>query len=271
MAIHVDQNAEKVRDKFVAHDGKMKLELDIPREPTREQWMQIIKAFAEKMDANTVSDTCKLMECDFSTSTMAERLAAKVTIMDICKNYFDNRMYTMCGFPQITLDGTKDDWIKLREKVRKLLSTKVSPKFGENWKKSLLPLLDRFIAAYDGEINGLFWNSMIKRGATVGSGSITYYCGWINILFPFLDGKANQFNVPYSEDRDYVKQGLVAEYRHSDMYEKRERGGDIDDYPIGLASAPVTLDDVIKMKFLAGFVGYKQDEKTGEITPNVAW
>merc|ERR1712154_47713 len=48
-------------------------------------------------------------------------------------------------------------------------------------------------------------------------------------------------------------------------------GPDVSEYPTGLASAPVMLDDVVKMKFLAGFFGYKQDEKTLEITPNVAW
>merc|ERR1719195_2295745 len=117
---------------------------------------------------------------------MTEKLAAKVTIMDICKNYFSYRCYTMCGFPQITLDGTKDDWIKLKEKAVKLLNEKVTKKFGEEWKKSLLPLLDRFIGAFDGKIDCLFWNSMVKRGHTGGSGSYSFYTGWINILFPFM-------------------------------------------------------------------------------------
>ena len=46
------------------------------------------------------------------------------------------------------------------------------------------------------------------------------------------------------------------------------------DFPTGLASAPVTWDKLgteIKLRFLAGFVGFKQDEKTLEICPNISW
>ena len=38
-----------------------------------------------------------------------------------------------CGFPQITLNGTKNDWIKLKQKASVLLKNKVMPKFGEKW------------------------------------------------------------------------------------------------------------------------------------------
>merc|ERR1712232_402736 len=117
--------------------------------------------------------------------------------MDICKNYFDFRCSTCCGFPELTIDGTKQDWIKLKEKVTKLLKDKVDRKFGAKWGEALLPLMDRFIAAFDGDIDCVFWNSMIKRGSTSGSGAFSYYCGWFNILFPFLMERENRYCVPY--------------------------------------------------------------------------
>jgi len=221
------------------------------------------------------------LECNFSTSTMTERLAAKVTVMDICKQYFGYRMMSFCGFPQITLDGTKNDWMRLKAKATKLLNEKVTKKFGEEWKKSLLPLLDRFICAFDGKIDCLFWNSMVKRGHVVGSGGYSMFHGWINILFPYMgcvrynEGLmvnhqllANKFNEPYSDDLSYVQQGLML---NSNVPRECGTGFALTEYPTGLASAPVVLDGVVKMKFLAGFIGYKQDEKTLEITPNVAW
>ena len=64
-----------------------------------------------------MNDTCQLFDCNFSTSTLTEKIATKVTIIDICKNYFEYRCTTMAGFPQITLDGTKQDWINLKAKT----------------------------------------------------------------------------------------------------------------------------------------------------------
>ena len=181
--------------------------------------------------------------------------------MDICKNYFDYRC-TTCGFPQITLDGTKQDWINLKAKTAKLLKEKVDKKFGAQWGKALLPLLDRFIVAFDGNIDCVFWNSMIKRGAQGGSGGYSWYTGWFNILFPFLNSQDNKYCQPYSMDKRYVQQGF-----------NRRRGygpNSTSSYPMGIASAPVDWDDK-KLKFLAGFVGFIQDAKSLEICPNISW
>jgi len=40
--------------------------------------------------------------------------------MSITKSFFDFRVYTDCGFPSITLDGTKADWENLKDRVQKM-------------------------------------------------------------------------------------------------------------------------------------------------------
>ena len=270
VAVHVDKNAEKLRSKYVKHDGKMRLQVDVPANPSIKEWQAAIEQFESQIDKNTVEDTCKLFNCDFTTSTLIEKVATKVTIMDICKNYFSYYCMTRCGFPQITLDGKQEDWIKLKQKTEKLLNEKdgkVDKKFGNEWGKALLPLLDRFIDAYDGKIDCVFWNSMIKRGATGGSGGYSWYSGWFNILFPFLTDDINEMCVPYSIKSKYVEQGFESMGRG--WGENKQT-----DYPIGLSSAPVTwnrLGKQIKLKFLAGFIGYHQNTKTGELCPNIGW
>ena len=271
VAIHVDKNAEKLRSKYVKHDDKMTLKVDVSMNPSYEEYVSIIKQFAEQIDKNTVKDTCELFDCDFTTSTLTEKLATKVTIMDICKNYFNYMMMTRCGFPQITLDGTKQDWIKLKAKTVKILNEKVDKKFGAEWGKALLPLLDRFIAAFDGDIDCLFWNSMIKRGSRTGSGACTWYSGWINILFPFVNGsETNRYCVPYNTSLDYVSKNGDGSHFYNDV----GRGPKEDEFPLGIASAPVIWDrlgEIIDMKFISGFIGYTQDPKSMEICPNVGW
>jgi len=64
--------------------------------------------------------------------------------------------------------------------------------FAEWWRESLLPILDKFVeerkAAQAGqEIDHAFWNNMIKRGATHGSGARSWFSGWFNIFFPYIE------------------------------------------------------------------------------------
>merc|ERR1719242_359212 len=213
VAVHVDQNAEKLRRKYVNHNGKMTLKVirdDFVLGSDKNDWEGVIEEFVEQIDANTVKDTVPLFDCDFSGSTMMEKICTKVTIMDTCKNYFDFEFVALCGFPRITLDGTKQEWIRLKQKTSTLLKDKVDKEFGSKWGSALLPLLDRFIGAFDGEIDCLFWNSMIKRCGTVLCGDTdTHLSGWFNILFPFMGSTSkNKYCVPYSMKNDYVKQGL---------------------------------------------------------------
>ena len=52
------------------------------------------------------------------------------------------------------------------------------------------------------------------------------------------------------------------------------RGPDCEDFPTGIAAAPVTwlyYDQEIKLEFKAGFLGASQDPATGTIRPLVGW
>jgi len=269
VSCHVEANAEKLRSKFVTHEAKRTLEVDLPAQPTRSEWVAAIDEFAKQIDANTVDDTTKLMACDFSSTTPNERVAAKVALMDVCKNYFHFMAQTSCGFPAVTLDGTKADWLRLKQKAQRLLKEKVTPQFGARWGAALLPLLDRFIGAFDGDIDGAFWNSMIKKGG--GSGEPDFYSGWVNILFPLCNGKLNDFCVPFELSRDYViaRHGYC---RHFD--EDGFRGPTVDGFSTGVCVAPVRwnrLGKQLELKFLSGFAGYTQNTETHEICPNVGW
>jgi len=264
VAVHVDQNAEKLRTKYVNHKGKMTLHVqrdNFVMGSADNDWEGVIEEFVEQIDANTVEDTAPLFDCDFSRSTAMDKICTKVTIMDICKNYFVYSIGSLCGFPKITLDGNRADWVRLKEKTSVLLRDKVRRQFGAEWRKALLPLLDRFIGAFDGEIDGLFWNSMIKRGAIGMSGGYSFFTGWINILFPFTnEEERNRFCIPYSMAMEYPTGRKTVTETH--------------EYPTGLAQAPVEwnyMGQGVELQFIAGFMGYQQDPETMEICPNLGW
>eukprot|EP01084_Bolivina_argentea_P283518 485593_1 len=276
IALHVDKNAEKLRDKYVMHQGKLKLLIDrddFMIGSKNNDWVTVINGFIEQIDKHTVKDTMKLLDIQFSSTTLIEKIAGRIAIMDICNHYFSYHMRsTTCGFPEITIDGTKQDWINLKQKCEKVLNEKVDKTFGKWWGQSLLPLIDRFIIAFDGNIDSVFWNSMIKRGGRRGSGAYTYYTGWINIFYP----NNQEYCVPYSMDLQYVTQGFE-DFHDLGFGRKCDedcKHGGPQDFPIGLSSAPVEwmyLGKKLELKFIAGFVGYLQDDETGEICPNVSW
>merc|ERR1719295_500510 len=280
MAIHVDEHSEKLRDKFVSHEGKVTLSVErfsetfILREQCRtNDWDAVIAEFEAQIDKATVADTAKLMRAEFSDSSAIDVVANQITVMDICKNYFEYEFVCVpgCGFPKITLCGTKHDWVLLRKKVDALLSSKVDKKWGHEWATALLPVLDRFVGAFDGDIDCLFWNSMCKSGVTVteldSSAGPMYtrdywFSGWFNVFFPFIctdDGRfvANKYCTAYSADEGYAQGGAE---------DAGKEGNDVKVYPLGLSSAPVkthyekesgeTFD--YQMKFMAGMLGYAQ-------------
>jgi len=167
----------------------------------------------------------------------------------------------------------------VRRNAELLIANRCQHKFAEKWCAALLPVLDMFVHEYDKGSTGKeaaderFWNSMCKRGGTSGSGSRTWFNGWINIFFPYILGRPNRYMVPYSIDNGYVKEDRNGG-RYGMCAPDDVQGPDCSDFPGGLAAAPVLWDyngSQIDLKFKAGFVGAEQDEETGVIKPVVGW
>ena len=187
----------------------------------------------------------------------------------------------MCGFPKVVLSGTLDDWQLLRRNTEALLEDRCDPEFAERWGAALLPLLDKFAEEYAAgaqpnprPADERFWNSMCKRGGRDGSGGYTWFSGWINIFFPYIDGQDNDFCVPYWPSNGYVLEG-----RREVLYDGFGRtpegvgGPDCLDFPGGRSSAPVVwsyLGSQIDLTFSSGFFGATQ-HPSGVITPVVGW
>jgi hypothetical protein len=279
VAVHVDLNAEQVRSQWVHHEGKKTLNVccDDFTLGQANDWASTVSgkpdSFSVQIAANTVAGVAEVLTPPFSGTTGVEDIAQKIVVMDICKNYFDYKCSTCCGFPEITLEGTLEDWTLLREATQRLLE-RCAASFKTQWSASLLPLLDRLAAARAGEVDAAFWNSMCKRGGTTGSGARTWFNGWINVFFPYIDKRPNGYCVPYSPSSGYVLEGL--EEKWYGMCEEREgcSGPDCEDFGSGMSSAPVTwnyLGKEMNLDFNAGFVGAVQDAKTLQIRPQISW
>lgn len=214
ISAHVNANPEGARDRFVDFEGKRTLAIrrdHFVKGSQSNDWGGAVDEFGHLLSKNVKPAAQAVFGTGFSTASRADQLCGKLSAMAMCKNFFEYKCMTRCGFPTITLLGTVADWQQLRQKAEQGIHDLCSGDFAAKWLPALLPVLDRFVQAYQGQVDSVFWNSMIKRGGRSGSGGFTGYTGWFNVFFPlmrFLRWTDNPFCVPYSESADYARAGL---------------------------------------------------------------
>ena len=59
------------------------------------------------------------MTTPFSTSSQVEKCVMGVTLMESMKCYFSYTLL-LCGFPEITLEGTPEDYQSILDRLKKL-------------------------------------------------------------------------------------------------------------------------------------------------------
>jgi hypothetical protein len=269
-ANHVNANAEELRPKFVQHPGRVTIKVrrdDFVKGSPTNPWPEVFGEFSRHIRDHVGAATHDLLLPNFSTTSAVERAAAEVVLLDAMQSYFEYELVSMCGIPEIVLEGTMEDWTRLAERTRGL------GQFGlEWWTEILAPVLEQFVAAARGQVNRDFWQSIYKVDA--GSGG-PYINGWITAFFPYL----KEYSGPALWRNRYLTEGgpalqkVLYPWAGEDPRESRE-GVTTDQFPGGLARAPFrwnSLGDVFAMEFLGGFVGVRQDPQTLGLRPEIGW
>lgn len=255
-ARYVNAHAEELRPKLVNHEGKMDLVIETDKDLMTEEidWPILINDFASQIDKHTKDNIAKTIVSDFSTTGSVERVASQITLMESVKSYFEYIVeYIACGIPSITLDGSVEDWKRVREKTMQL------KKYGlEKWIDSLDPILQEFILAADGKPNQIFWKSMIKKQSVdrlAGGGCLpempTQLDGWLLKLFPDENGVTLE-EISHTKD-------MPTEYVRVSFYYQVINPDD------------GTIISRTPMELWAGFVGAKIDNENNMVTPMIGW
>ena len=117
-ALHVNENSEELRNRFVSHTGKEELvvrRLDFY--PGGDNpWPEVFEEFSDQL-ADRTDGISSLMEANFSTTGPIERAVLHLMGMETFKSYFDYILSAGCGIPRITLTGTLADWQQIRTRV----------------------------------------------------------------------------------------------------------------------------------------------------------
>lgn len=199
IAIEVKQNPETYRHLFTASGKKetLKVRHDGLCMGNPWGWDQAIGMFRKPLAENVPSDILDLaMPDDMTTVGTTESLGCLMTFMNAASPFYDYRVETRCGIPQVALFGTVGDWKNLQDRVSRL-----SEKFPSLslYFQTLDPILANLVRAAEGAavekgtegrswrgigIQGgdRFWTSIYKRDSESGGDRLS---GWLTAFYAF--------------------------------------------------------------------------------------
>ena len=267
---HVAENAEQLRGRLVRHPDKKELRV-CADSLTADSFPAVMASFSELIKQETDQVLYETLLCDFSTTTAEIRTASEITLMDTFSSYFEYEFYCVCGIPKITIEGTPEDWKRIRDRVE------VVATYGlEWWVSRLRTILDEFVAAAEGRANRDFWKAIYKPKAAYAAEIVT---GWIADLFPYLgDPPQRSRNAIFNTDRrDWlvpVQYGLETRWLPA-FDPKKDSGVSRKLFPSGLSSARLKLvlpgGETMEKDLLGGFLAIRQHAADLFLSPLIGW
>jgi len=252
---HVNNNPEALRDRIVYHErGKIELSVMTKEElhSPNVKWDELLNTFDNMIAERTKDNLADVMRADFSTTDKTARIVSQMTLMSSVKAFFDYSVsYLSCGIPNITIEGTTDDWQKVLNKTQQLRKYDL-----DWWVDNLVPILNEFINASKGNVNKVFWRNIVKKDRPekfVGGGCSwdrpTELDGWFLKFMPYdKKGKRTPQKVTYNY-KDMPSQVINVDF----MYKNLDTG----------TTTP--------MEMLCGFVGIEVDSTTNAMRPKLGW
>ncbi|KAE9388555.1 hypothetical protein BT96DRAFT_927035 [Gymnopus androsaceus JB14] len=286
----VNANAEELRDKFVAHKGRKHLEVYA----VGTRYTVDFGSMAQQMTGlirQNVKDPaiCDWIRPNFTTTTDNDITVSSVVMMAPMKKYFTYGFTLICGIPQVTIEGTDEDWKLILARIEELKH--YGPRTTA-WFNLLRPVISRFVSAFeapDHPDNVAFWGRVASEDHE-GSG-MDYLGGWVNAFCVFdVDGK--WLGREPGHELKNLAPDPIYEYHHSDQGYVQKQVGDrnlvldgvsyhrvgLRNIPISVAEVDVELDDnglKFETMMVAGLVGYQvsdiKDVQRALLKPLPGW
>jgi hypothetical protein len=269
LAYHVNNNAEELRPRLVPHAGKVTIQVrrdDFVMGSPENPWAEVFPAFSAAIQEVIGADSHGLIVSAFSTTGPVEKAASEVVLMDAVQSYFEYLLHTACGIPQVTLEGTVEDWERIHERAGRLAE------FGLGWwTDDLLPITSEFVNAAKGRPDRSFWRTLYKQEG--GSGG-PYTQGWLVRLLPYLKTQrwVGDYQTGYATPWETTLRNPVLGRPSVD---RRPFAGVTSDHlPSSASQVPFVWDYLRKdhdYQFVAGVLSVSQDPDTRAIRPRVGW
>jgi hypothetical protein len=285
---HVNNSPEELRSQIVSFKGKKTL--TVVREMIELgdmkgfNWESIFPEFAEQISGFTGKALVNNLTADFTTTTPTARVASQITIMESMKEFFNYKvMFTGCGIPEVTVEGSIKDWEKILTRLDYLAKYDL-----EWWTSELKPVIQKIIDTKKGKVDKQFWMNMVKYHRLGVYGAYDGIDGWLLKFYPYLTGGINPALVRKARASDGVVNLPIGRddnisYKTRTLYLRRSTFKEIknvNELPKELSNVPFVVevkDDFGKliksfnMELWAGFMGIVQDPKSFNIKPEIGW
>jgi len=259
-AHHLQENAEAFRGRIVAHHGKKELRVQTLSLEAH-VWPQLISQITGQIRDNSDPFLYETLSCEFSTTTPTIKTACQIALMEGYQRYFEYFVDCVCGIPKVTLEGTPEDWQRIRERIEVLATFDCAW-----WTTRLAPILDQFISTAKGAPDLAFWQAIYKPEQVYAAELAT---GWIADLFPYLRSPSSlrrNSDLVDVERIDWLPQRTES---------KKFPGVSLEAFPTGISRAPVSVnypdDSKIPIELLGGFFGVSQALEDGALAPIISW
>lgn len=289
---HIEANPEGMRHHFVDFEGskQMRLKRNWVKGDPNNPWEDAFEEFGEKIAENTKGNLAETCLPRFSTTGQMEKAAFEVTLMRAMDHYFDYGMELSCGIPEITLEGSPEDWALLETRAAALARYEL-----DWWITPLQPILHEFTKAVRGQVDTTFWQDMVKkREYSIVCTSKPYLTGWMLRFFPYVNNKRN----PWLVQPDSIQrfEAAFAANEVAEAKRRKEKSSDpmhwfnpkivkpeqfglpalnLSSLPNSMGKANVLLIDKdgteYDLEFLAGCIGIRQEANTLALRPEFGW
>ena len=262
---HVNINSELLRDMFVDFSGKKELIIKSPLTYLSQVNKKVLEDFSEqintKMKEFLGEELLNILTPNYSTTDYDSLIVCKISIMGAFKKYFD---YTLdmcgCGVPYLILEGTADDYEKIKSKAKYLSKYKF-----EWYINKIIPHIDKMIEAKQGKVDVNYFKNMIQNrevteyepslsGMGGRSYQVDHLSGWFLNFFAYWtygNGRYRKFTEDHLGVKDFKK------------------------LPSQMLTVPFKIIEEItgktyEMKYKVGFIGCDKNEKN-EVSAVTGW
>ena len=187
-------NAEKLRDVFVAHKGKKKIIVTLFSDFNIDRITSLFQQSIKNEIKNP--EFADKMICNYSSSNHVTHAVSNTLLMNTMKEYFEYSYMCLCGIPYAVLEGSIADWEKLKNFYDFL-----KPIFGDtelkDWFRHFDIIMDMFMEMRQSQENGeiqaspriaKLWERVISF-VPHGSGGQTILGGWVRLFMPYGTNK----------------------------------------------------------------------------------
>lgn len=247
-ATAVNQNPERYRGSFVKFEGKQTISIyrpDFTAGSPNNDWPSCFQQFADAIKGYIGEENHDRFVVGYSTTGPVSKVVSQITLMDVVQSFFTYVVWTECGIPSITLEGTVEDWKKLRAHADGLRTYGNELDF---WLDALVPILDKLVEAASGKADVAFFNDIYKTGGGSGSQTIS---GWIAKFLPYTKAR-------YGDEK--VQNPILT---------GEAQAIDTSELPAGVSTVPFLFDSA-PYQFIAGHFAVVQ-EKDGSVRPALGW